>query len=73
MSLFRPVGVQDDIHEVAALETVTYRSRTSALTLPKVVSGLGAMPSVNAARMRRLKSGRGCSAVMAARSVSLMS
>src|SRR5205807_6668861 len=36
----------------------TKRSRTSALTLPKVVSGLGAIPSVKAWRMRRLKSGR---------------
>ena len=35
------------------------------MTFPKVVSGLGAMPSVNACRMRRLKSGRGCSAVIA--------
>src|SRR5689334_17680983 len=55
------------------LKPGTYRSRTSALTVPNVVSGLGAMPSVNACRIWRLKSGRGCSAVIAARSASLMS
>ena len=43
----------------------TNRSRTSAFSLPNVVSGLGAMPSVNVWRMRRLNSGRGCSAVTA--------
>jgi hypothetical protein len=36
----------------------TKRSRTSALTLPKVVPGLGAIPSVKASRMRRVKSGQ---------------
>src|SRR5690606_6749115 len=43
---------------------------TSALTLPKVVSGRSLMPSVKVARIRFLKSGRGCAATTAARSSS---
>jgi demethylmenaquinone methyltransferase/2-methoxy-6-polyprenyl-1,4-benzoquinol methylase len=48
-----------EVLELTAGDRGTYRSRTSAFTVPYAVSGFGAMPSVNAARMRRLKSGRG--------------
>jgi hypothetical protein len=45
--------------KLARLKPGTNRCRTSALTVPNVVSGRGAMPSLNAFRIWRLKSGRG--------------
>lgn len=51
-----PAGRTADATKLPRSKPGTNRSRTSAFTLPKVVSGLGAMPSVNASRIRLLKS-----------------
>lgn len=46
-------------------------ARTSALTLPNVVSGRSFVPLVKAARIWRLKSGRGWASVTAVMSAAL--
>jgi|SRR5450755_4265990 hypothetical protein len=71
--LLRPVRVLDDVHKVAALVARDEALEDVGFDVAKRGSGLGAMPSVNARRMLRLKSGRGCKAVISARSASLTS